>query len=140
LKWWGKIIFGGFLLFFLILFLRQAFRDQWNHVLQPIREYLQSTFPQLSPIPFLSAEYSDQEKTESVFVHIVSAVSLLAIPFLLSAIPLFAILRCVKVYEEFVDGAKEGFDVAIRIIPYLVAMLIAVGMFCAAGGLALLNR
>jgi len=30
----------------------------------------------------------------------------------------------VKVYEEFVDGAKEGFDVAIRIIPYLVAMLV----------------
>jgi spore maturation protein B len=49
-------------------------------------------------------------------------------------------LRRVKVYEEFVDGAKEGFDVAIRIIPYLVAMLVAVGMFRAAGGIDLLSR
>ena len=70
----------------------------------------------------------------------VPAVSLLAIPFLLSAIPLFALLRRVKVYEEFVDGAKEGFDVAIRIIPYLVAMLVAVGMFRAAGGIDMLSK
>ena len=64
----------------------------------------------------------------------------LSIPFLISAIPLFATLRGVKVYEEFVDGAKEGFDVAIRIIPYLVAMLVAVGMFRAAGGIDLLSH
>jgi len=44
----------------------------------------------------------------------------------------------VKVYEEFVEGAKEGFNVAIRIIPYLVAILVAVGMFRAAGGIQVL--
>ena len=48
---------------------------------------------------------------------------------MLSAFPLYAMLRDVKVYEEFVDGAKEGFDVAIRIVPYLVAILVAMGMF-----------
>ena len=50
--------------------------------------------------------------------------------------------RCggVKVYEEFVDGAKEGFDVAVRIIPYLVAILVAIGMFRAAGGIDLLSK
>ncbi|MBW8865664.1 MAG: spore maturation protein [Verrucomicrobia bacterium] len=70
----------------------------------------------------------------------VKAVSDLSIPFLLSLFPLYAILRRVKVYEEFVDGAKEGFDVAIRIIPYLVAMLVAIGMFRAAGGIDMLSR
>jgi spore maturation protein B len=77
---------------------------------------------------------------DNLFVRILSAVSVLSIPFLLSAIPLFALLRRVKVYEEFVDGAKEGFEVAIKIIPYLVAMLVAIGMFRAAGGIDLLSR
>jgi spore maturation protein B len=76
---------------------------------------------------------------QNIFIRMVGAVSVLAIPFLLAAIPLFAILRRVKVYEEFVDGAKEGFEVAVRIIPYLVAMLVAVGMFRAAGGIDLLS-
>jgi spore maturation protein B len=69
----------------------------------------------------------------------VDAVSKLSIPFMLSVFPLYAALRHVKVYEEFVDGAKEGFDVAIRIIPYLVAILVAMGMFRAAGGIDMLS-
>jgi len=68
----------------------------------------------------------------------VSAVSILAIPFFISFFPLYAFARGVKVYEEFVEGAKEGFNVAIRIIPYLVAILVAVGMFRAAGGIEML--
>ena len=51
--------------------------------------------------------------------RVVSAISTLAIPFLLAFFPLYAALRRVPVYEEFVDGAKEGFQVAIRIIPFL---------------------
>jgi len=72
-------------------------------------------------------------------VRVVDAISKLSIPFLLSAIPLYATLRRVKVYEEFVEGAKEGFQVALRIIPYLVAILVAIGMFRAAGGIELLS-
>jgi Uncharacterized membrane protein len=68
------------------------------------------------------------------------AISKLSIPFLLSAFPLYAMLRHVKVYEEFVDGAKEGFEVAVRIIPYLVAILVAIGVFRAAGGIELLSQ
>jgi spore maturation protein SpmB len=45
------------------------------------------------------------------------------------------VLRGVKVYEVFVQGAREGFDLAVTIIPYLVAILSAVGMFRASGGL-----
>src|SRR5690606_36395622 len=48
---------------------------------------------------------------------------------------LFGALRGVRVYEAFVEGAKEGFEVAIRIIPYLVAILVAVGMLRASGAL-----
>jgi spore maturation protein B len=48
-------------------------------------------------------------------------------------------LRRVPVYEEFVEGAKEGFQVAIRIIPYLVAMLVAIYMFRGGGGIELMT-
>jgi spore maturation protein SpmA len=74
------------------------------------------------------------------FVRTMNAVSLLAIPFFLAFFPLYAALRRVPVYEEFVEGAKEGFHVAVRIIPFLVAMLVAVGMFRAAGGIDLLAQ
>ena len=44
----------------------------------------------------------------------------------------------VKVYESFVEGAKGGFQMAIRIIPYLVAILVAIGMLRAAGAIDIL--
>jgi len=47
----------------------------------------------------------------------------------------FGFARRVRVYEVFVEGAKEGFQVALRIIPYLVAILVAVGMFRASGAM-----
>jgi spore maturation protein SpmA len=73
-------------------------------------------------------------------IAVVRAISLLAVPFLLSFFPLFAALKRIPVYEEFVEGAKEGFHVAIRIIPYLVAILVAIGMFRAAGGIELIAK
>jgi spore maturation protein SpmA len=57
------------------------------------------------------------------------------IPCLMAGFLAFGVVRRVKVYEVFVDGAKEGFQVAVRIIPYLVAILVAVGMFRASGAL-----
>ncbi len=59
------------------------------------------------------------------------------IPMLLLAIPLLAAVRRVRVYEVFIDGAQEGFGVALRIIPYLVAILAAIGMFRASGAMEL---
>jgi len=49
----------------------------------------------------------------------------------------FGVIRKVRIYEAFVEGAKEGFDVALRIIPYMVAILVAVGMLKASGALEL---
>jgi len=49
-----------------------------------------------------------------------------------------AVIKKVNAYEAFIDGAKEGFETAITIIPYLVAMLVAIGVFRASGALDLL--
>ncbi len=51
---------------------------------------------------------------------------------------LMAVRRRINAYEAFVEGAKEGFHTAVTIIPYLVAMLVAIGVFRASGALDLL--
>ncbi|MGE0804786.1 MAG: spore maturation protein, partial [Burkholderiaceae bacterium] len=57
------------------------------------------------------------------------------LPGLMVGFLLFGLCRGVRIYEVFVDGAKEGFAVALRIIPYLVAILVAIGMLRASGAL-----
>lgn len=57
------------------------------------------------------------------------------VPLILMLFPLYGLYKRVAVYEEFVVGAKEGFNVAVRIIPYLVAILFAIAMFRASGAL-----
>ena len=69
---------------------------------------------------------------------VLDAISLWAMPVLLVVIPLVGILRKVKVYDVFIEGAKEGFDVAVRIIPFLVGILVAIGMFRGSGAMDLL--
>jgi spore maturation protein SpmA len=82
---------------------------------------------------------SNPSEARNPLVAGVEAVSHLAIPFLVAFFPLYAALCGVKVYEQFVEGAKEGFQVAIRIIPYLVAIIAAIAMFRAAGGIDLIS-
>jgi len=72
--------------------------------------------------------------------QIIHAISVWAIPVFLIAVPLYGVARRVKVYESFIEGAKEGFQIGIRIIPYLVAILVAVGMLRAAGAIDSLAR
>jgi len=48
---------------------------------------------------------------------------------------LLALIKKVHIYEAFIDGAKEGFKIAVKIIPYLVAILVAIGVFRASGAL-----
>jgi spore maturation protein SpmA len=69
------------------------------------------------------------------FRIVITFISKWAIPFLLLAIPLLGFIKKIKVYEMFVEGAKEGFQVAVRIIPFLVAILVAIGMFRASGAM-----
>jgi spore maturation protein B len=73
------------------------------------------------------------------FVQGVNQVARYIIPLLLVGIPFYGlVIKKVKVYETFVVGAKDGFTIAVRIIPYLVAILVAIGMFRASGALDLL--
>ena len=61
--------------------------------------------------------------------------SVFIIPMIIIGFPLYGLYKRVPVYEEFVVGAKEGFQVAVNIIPYLVAILFAVAMFRASGAM-----
>ncbi len=72
-----------------------------------------------------------------------SAVRLLSawlIPVLLLIIPTVGMMRRVKIYEVFVEGAKEGFHTAVRILPYLTAVLAAAGLFRSSGAMEVLVR
>ncbi len=60
------------------------------------------------------------------------------IPGLMVSLLGFGLLRHINIYEAFVEGAKDGFEVALRIIPYLVAILVAVAMFRASGAMNML--
>lgn len=66
---------------------------------------------------------------------IVTAISAWAIPVIIVFIPLYAAYRKVPVYESFVEGAKDGFDTAIKIIPHLVGMMVAISIFRASGAM-----
>jgi hypothetical protein len=70
----------------------------------------------------------------------IALVSVFVIPLILVGFPLYGLAKRVPVYETFVEGAKEGFQVAVRIIPYLVAILFAVAMFRASGAMDFLVR
>jgi spore maturation protein B len=72
--------------------------------------------------------------------HIIGVISVWAIPLFFVAIPVYGVCRGVKVYESFVEGAKGGFQLAIRIIPYLVAILVAIGMLRGAGAIDMLSH
>ena len=67
--------------------------------------------------------------------EILGLLSFFVIPLMLVGFPLYGLYKRVPVYEAFVEGAKEGFQVAVRIIPYLVAILFAIGMFRASGAM-----
>jgi len=73
--------------------------------------------------------------TPGLFVTIMKAFSAWAVPVLIFIILILGWTKKVKVYESFIEGAKDGFTTAIKIIPYLVAILVAIGMFRASGAM-----
>lgn len=66
---------------------------------------------------------------------LISLISIWLIPLLIVIILLYATIKRVPTYETFVDGAKEGFGMAVSIIPYLVGMLVAISVFRASGAM-----
>jgi spore maturation protein SpmA len=113
---WGMVALALLTVFFLMLFLRMVMPEVFR-----------------LPLP-------TDPTLQNPFARMVNALSILAIPFLLSFFPVYAAARGIKVYDEFVEGAKEAFNVILRIIPFLVTMLVAIGMFKGAGGIDLLTK
>jgi spore maturation protein B len=70
----------------------------------------------------------------------ISLLSFFVLPAILVGFPLYGLYKRVPVYESFVEGAKDGFHVAVRIIPYLVAILFAIAMFRASGAMEAMTR
>ena len=70
-----------------------------------------------------------------MFTIIMETISTWAIPLVVALVCFWAILKKVPVYSVFTEGAKEGFSTAVMIIPYLTAMLCAIGMFRASGAM-----
>ncbi|OGI00121.1 MAG: spore maturation protein [Candidatus Melainabacteria bacterium GWF2_37_15] len=75
-----------------------------------------------------------------MFVKLVETISVWVIPLMIGLIPLWALYKKVPLYDTFIKGAKEGLGVGLRIIPYLVAILVAIGMFRASGAIDLLAQ
>lgn len=71
----------------------------------------------------------------NLFKEIIQVISIIAIPLFIALFIGYGAFKKVRVYEQFVEGAKEGFNIAVRIIPYLVAMLMAIGIFRAGGAM-----
>lgn len=71
-------------------------------------------------------------------MHFVTEISVWIIPALLLFITLFAFKRKVPIYETFVEGAEDGFKTAVKIIPFLIGMLVAIQVFVDSGALKLL--
>jgi spore maturation protein B len=67
-------------------------------------------------------------------------ISLWAIPAMLALIPLWGAIRKVKVYDTFIEGAEDGLQVAVQIIPFLVGMMVALSIFRASGAMDLVAR
>lgn len=65
----------------------------------------------------------------------ITTISLWAIPTLICLVLIYGTLKRVPVYESFIDGAKEGFGTAVKIIPHLVGMMVAISIFRESGAL-----
>ena len=78
------------------------------------------------------------DKSDLSFTEVVKTVSNWLIPVIITVIILFGYLRNVKIYETLCIGAKDGFNTAIKIIPFMVAIFAAVGMFKASGAMEIM--
>jgi spore maturation protein SpmA len=118
MEWWGKVALFLYFAFFAALFFG----------------WLGASDYFLEKFKFLP--FDSQDKT---FVRIIKCFSVISVPLMLSFFPLYAALRRIRVYNEFVEGAKEGYKTIVAIIPNLVAILVAIAMFRGAGGIDILT-
>lgn len=75
-----------------------------------------------------------------MFQTLMNIISLWALPAILILILTMGLIKKVPLYETFTDGAKDGFKVAVNIIPYLVAIIVGISMFRASGIIDLIQN
>ena len=80
-----------------------------------------------------------QHRTDPPFELFGAVTSAWMLPMVVAVLVMYGWTRGVRVYDSLVTGARQGFEVAVRIIPYLVAILVVVGMFRASGGIDLIT-
>ncbi|WP_305907428.1 nucleoside recognition domain-containing protein [Methylomarinum sp. Ch1-1] len=119
----------------LIGLLSVAFMQKINLLDKVILSYLGGFTLLIAAILYHFSDMSRAEMLQQSAVVSNAIIFSLVIIFLLGAI-----YRRINAYEAFVDGAKEGFQTAVTIIPYLVAMLVAIGVFRASGTLDILAQ
>ena len=133
----GKILMAGVVLVFLGIVFLEMFPDT--------RVQAQEALGLREVALQLDAEGQDLDEVEpegekSMWQRTLSAISVAAIPFVLVFFVIFAALKRIPVYEEFVEGAKEGWSVAVRIMPFIVAMLAALAILRNSGALFLFQN
>lgn len=74
-----------------------------------------------------------------LFYFIINIISAWVVPGLILLALIYAHFRGVKVFDTFVEGAKEGFEMSVRLIPFLVGMMVAIGLFRGSGAMELLS-
>lgn len=113
-------------------FFSRVFRAPSPPEHHPVKE----SWLDLVPLVLISAGFSAMVVT----VYLFKPASAWIVPCLILGMVTIGFVRRVKVYEVFIEGARDGFTSATRIIPYLVAILTAVGMLRASGALDVLVR
>lgn len=88
---------------------------------------------------FDSRQYALKE-APVMLIKAIAFASNLVIPLMIAVICLVGHIKKVKIYETFIEGAKDGFAVAVRLIPFLVGMFVAIGIFRESGALSILTR
>lgn len=73
-------------------------------------------------------------------VKVLNIISLWALPIILITVLTVGLIKKVSIYEQFTEGAKDGFKVAVKIIPYLVAIIVSISMFRASGAIEILAK
>ena len=85
-------------------------------------------------------QIASSDLSNITFTGVTNAVSDWLVPMIVVIILIFGYLKNVKIYETLCSGAKEGFNTAVRIIPFMVAIFAAVGMFKASGAMDIMIR
>ena len=72
--------------------------------------------------------------------NLLNLISLWALPIIIIGILTFGLIKKIPVYEDFTEGAKDGFQIAVKIIPYLVAIIVGISMLRASGAIEMIAQ